>query len=129
MAFQPQAGAVIFAIDLVRVSMFYQEVLGFEPQLTSQDYSLLHIPGFQLIIHSIPSVIADTISITDPPGLRTDSALKLIFFVPDIGSVRQAAMRFGGGLDLPESEWKYLGHRVCDGYDPEGNVFQLRENN
>jgi hypothetical protein len=26
-----------------------------------------------------------------------------------------------------EKEWSARGFRACDGYDPEGNVFQVRE--
>ncbi len=26
-----------------------------------------------------------------------------------------------------EQEWSFNNHRVCDGVDPEGNVFQCRE--
>jgi len=26
-----------------------------------------------------------------------------------------------------EREWTYRGRRVCDGHDPEGNVFQAAE--
>jgi hypothetical protein len=30
-------------------------------------------------------------------------------------------------LNPPDAEWLFEGSRVCDGHDPEGNVFQLRQ--
>lgn len=127
MSDQPQAGAVIYAKEIDRVSRFYREALGFQATRIAPDHQLLEIPGFQLVIHSIPAAISETITITDPPELRTDAAQKLIFYVAELGVTRQTAMKLGGGLNPPESEWQFQGHTVCDGYDPEGNIFQLRQ--
>jgi len=33
----------------------------------------------------------------------------------------------GGVFNEAEKEWLFHGWRVCDGLDPEGNVFQVRE--
>jgi len=33
----------------------------------------------------------------------------------------------GGQLNSTAREWKFRDTRVCDGHDPEGNMFQLRE--
>jgi hypothetical protein len=30
-------------------------------------------------------------------------------------------------MKAAEGEWEFEGAKVCDGYDPEGNVFQLRQ--
>jgi len=127
MSYQPQAGAVIYARDIIRVAKFYREILGFEEKHNGQDHILLEIPGFQLIVHSIPSVIAETIEITDPPLVREDSAVKLVFYIPSIHAIRQASLNLGGGLNPPEMEWQFAGENVCDGYDPEGNMIQIRE--
>ena len=35
-------------------------------------------------------------------------------------------MALGGELNANEKEWEFDKHRVCDGYDPEGNIFQIR---
>ena len=40
---------------------------------------------------------------------------------------RSLVVELGGGLNGPESEWRFQDCRVCDGHDPEGNVIQLRE--
>jgi hypothetical protein len=33
----------------------------------------------------------------------------------------------GGMLKPADAEWAFNGYRHCDGYAPEGDVFQLRE--
>ena len=35
------------------------------------------------------------------------------------------AAELGGAVN--EREWEFEGAKVCDGHDPEGNVFQLRQ--
>jgi hypothetical protein len=30
-------------------------------------------------------------------------------------------------MNAVEREWEFEGAKVCDGHDPEGNVFQLRQ--
>ncbi len=61
------------------------------------------------------------------PVRRTDTPLKLAFDVDSIAAARDAALNLGGGIDPAEREWTFQGRRVCDGYEPEGNVVQLRE--
>jgi hypothetical protein len=33
----------------------------------------------------------------------------------------------GGRLKPPEAQWRFRGTTVLDGWDPEGNVVQLRQ--
>jgi catechol 2,3-dioxygenase-like lactoylglutathione lyase family enzyme len=122
-----KAGAVIFAKDLSRISRFYEGLFGFEVVNFEQDHVVLDSPNFMLTVHSIPEDIAATIEIADPPVLRSETAVKLVFFVPSLCTVREAAGTLGGGLNPPELEWCFQGNKVCDGYDPEGNVLQFRE--
>jgi hypothetical protein len=30
-------------------------------------------------------------------------------------------------MNAADREWEFEGAKVCDGHDPEGNVFQLRQ--
>jgi hypothetical protein len=46
---------------------------------------------------------------------------------PSIADVRASAAGMGGALNEAEKEWRFHGWRVCDGLDPEANVFQVRE--
>ncbi len=127
MPYGSKAGAVIYAKDLERVSKFYQVILGPKEVQIEADHMIFETPMFQLVILSIPEIISKGIEITDPPIRRTETPIKLVFFVPSINNVRQAVMKLGGELDPPENEWQFQGHSVCDGHDPEGNVIQFRE--
>ena len=61
-----------------------------------------------------------------PPILREDTPIKLVFVVADIAAARASAAERGGSVNPVEHEWLFEGAKVCDGHDPEGNVFQLR---
>jgi hypothetical protein len=47
--------------------------------------------------------------------------------VTSIHSAREAAVALGGWVDATDHEWKFQNCLICDGHDPEGNVFQVRE--
>jgi predicted enzyme related to lactoylglutathione lyase len=57
---------------------------------------------------------------------REDVPVKLVFAVVDIVAARNSAAERGGAVDPVDREWGFEGFKVCDGHDPEGNVFQLR---
>jgi predicted enzyme related to lactoylglutathione lyase len=81
----------------------------------------------ELVIVAIPAAIASRIVITTPPDKRESTAFKLVFAVPDLAQSREIAKLNGGEIYPPAKEWIFQGLRVCDGFDPEGNVIQLRE--
>lgn len=122
-----KSGAVIFAKDIQRIAAFYREVLEMPIVLAEKDHIILESETFQLVIHGIPRKIAAQIQIQSPPNLREDTALKLFFPVQSIAQARLKATAFGGGFKPKASEWEARGFRACDGYDPEGNVLQVRE--
>jgi predicted enzyme related to lactoylglutathione lyase len=121
------AGAVLYAKDLARVRAFYEAVVGLRLERGDGDHVVLGSPVFQLVILGIPEDIASSIELASPPRRRSGTPIKLVFGVPSISAVRTAAAVHGGRLDPPEREWEFEGRRVCDGQDPEGNVFQLRQ--
>jgi predicted enzyme related to lactoylglutathione lyase len=51
--------------------------------------------------------------------------VKLSFRVDSIARAREAAAGLGGAVYGPDREWVDEAATVCDGYDPDGNVFQL----
>lgn len=124
---RPYPCAVLYAKDTSRLVAFYQDVAAMQVIFSDQHHTILEIGGFQLIIHAIPERIATTIEITQPPEVREDATIKLCLPASSIAQARQhAALR--GGCILPSSrEWSTGRIRACDGYDPEGNVFQVRE--
>ena len=120
-------GAVLYARDLDRLVEFYASVAGIEPQTVEKGFATLGAGPTQFVIVRIPKRIADTIEIATPPEPREDTPLKLVFSVEDIARARERAAELGGAVNAMEREWKFEGAKVCDGHDPEGNIFQLRQ--
>jgi predicted enzyme related to lactoylglutathione lyase len=120
-------GAVLYAKDLGRLVDFYSSVTGIEPRTLEKGYAILGSIPSQFVIVRIPKRIADTIDIATPPEPREDAPLKLVFAVEDIAHARDRAAELGGAMNAVGREWEFEGAKVCDGQDPEGNVFQLRQ--
>ena len=127
MSNQAKFGAVIFAKDLLRVARFYKEILAMTIVHSATDYIVLDAPGYQLLIQGIPQKIADSIEISIPPERRTETPIKLFFFVSSLAVARDQAIALGGALNPAEREWEARGFRACNGHDPEGNMIQFRE--
>ncbi|MEP7301741.1 MAG: VOC family protein [Caldimonas sp.] len=120
-------GAVIFAKDVGTLARFYSELLSMAVVHSARDHVVLEVPGCQLVVHAIPARVANTIEITAPPALRTQTPIKLFFRVASLADARARAASLGGGLSPADKEWEARGFRACDGHDPEGNVLQLRQ--
>lgn len=123
----PRPGALLFAKDLDGLARFYERLLGLSVQRADGDHVVLASATFELIVHAIPAAIAQDITIGNPPEIREETPIKLLFPVASIADARAIAASLGGQLNPPDREWQAHGIRVCDGYDPEGNVFQLRQ--
>ncbi|MGJ7527243.1 VOC family protein [Variovorax sp. GB1P17] len=124
---QTAAAAVIYAKDVTRVGAFYAKVAGLTLSPPEPDHASLASPALQLFIVAMNPGIAAKVQIAQPPVLRENTALKFIFPVASLADARRLAAESGGALKPAEAEWEFNGHRHCDGHDPEGNVFQLRE--
>lgn len=120
------AGLFIYAKDLPRLAGFYESLLGMSRVHAASDLVVLRSPDIQLTLHAIPPALAASISISSPPARRVDAALKFFFTVPSIAEAMARAPALGGEV-LPE-QWRGPGFRVCNAVDPEGNIFQVREN-
>ena len=120
-----QAGLFIYAKDLERIATFYESVMGVSRLHATPEMVILQLQNLQLLIHGIPEHIASTFEITTPPERREDTALKFFFTVESIANARTAAAALGG--EVFNEQWRGPGFIVCNGYDPEGNIFQLRE--
>jgi predicted enzyme related to lactoylglutathione lyase len=122
-----QARAVLYAKDAERVARFYEAVTELERTDPTEGFIALRSRVLELIVLSIPEEIATTIDISSPPARREETPIKLSFTIPSIGAARDVAPSAGGTVDERSLEWEFQGARICDGLDPEGNVFQLRE--
>ncbi|HEY1398396.1 VOC family protein [Roseateles sp.] len=124
---EPKSGAVLFAKQLERLAGFYAQVLSMPVAHKASDHVVLETASFELVIHAIPESIAAAIRIADPPEVREETPIKLMFPVASIDEVRARAVSLGGRVWSREKEWEAAGIRICDGVDPEGNVFQVRQ--
>lgn len=121
-----RCGAVVFVKQLERMAAFYGELAALTPMQQEDGHAVLESDRLQLVLQAIPPSIAARFEIADPPQMREEASIKLIFPVTDLAAARAAAAARGGRVLGPEQEWVWQDCRVCDGVDPEGNVFQLR---
>lgn len=119
-------GAVLYAKDLRRLVDFYSAVANLQVETIEENFAVLGQQPSQLVIVQTPMRMAQSIAIETPPVRREDVPVKLVFAVGDIIVARNSAAERGGAVNPVNREWAFEGIKVCDGYDPEGNVFQLR---
>ena len=127
MLYESRTGAVLFVRRLDQVAAFYSNVLGLRETHRDADHILLESPGFQLVVHRIPSVTDAKVDVAEPPIRRASAAFKPVFFVQSLATVRTIANANGGAMEASDKEWSFNGVPVCDALDPEGNVVQFRE--
>jgi hypothetical protein len=119
-------GAVVNVKGPERAVAPYSQVAGLSVVHREQTDAQLGAPSFQPVIHRIPPPIAASIAMTNPPSRREDTPVEPIFVVASIAGARAAAGVPAGEGDGFEREWRFHAYKVCDGHDPEGNVFRLR---
>ena len=123
----PPSGAVIFAKDINRLAKFYQQLLSLSVVQTASDHVILEPTNSPLVIHAIPTQVARSINISVPPVVREQTPIKLFFSVVSLAEARASASLLGGQIERDGKEWETRSFRACDGHDPKGNVFQVRE--
>jgi predicted enzyme related to lactoylglutathione lyase len=121
-----RAGALIYAKDMARLSHFYQALLSMRLLSADSELHVIESADIQLVLHAIPPHIAATFEIAVPPVPRDEQAIKLFFTVHSLSSAEDVAASLGGKLF--GQEYAGPGFKVRNGYDPEGNIFQVREN-
>ncbi|MEW5756614.1 MAG: glyoxalase/bleomycin resistance/dioxygenase family protein [Pseudomonadota bacterium] len=119
-----RAGLSIYAKDQQRMASFYQLVVGMSRIHDSSEVIVLQSTDIQFVIHRIPQNRVAGITISAPPQLR-DSALKFFFTVPSISAARSTAGELGGDVGFEQRQGPGL--VVCNGNDPEEDVFHVRE--
>jgi predicted enzyme related to lactoylglutathione lyase len=122
-----QQGLVVFAKSKKRVSAFYQQALELSVEESDTSHDLLRGHGYEVVVHTIPRKYAAGISISKPPEPRQETPFKPTFVVPSLAAVRTAAEATGGHLKPEASAWRFRGHVVLDGWDPEGNIVQFKQ--
>ena len=121
-----RAGLFIYANDAERVALFYESVALMKRLHVKDELIILQSADIQLLVHKTPAEVATDIVITSPPKRRENTALKFFFTVPNLNEARSVANDLGG--EVFSESWQGPGFVVCNAMDPEGNVFQVREN-
>lgn len=120
-----RTGVLFYAKDVVRVSAFYEALLGARVVFADAEHRVLQTPDVQLIVHVIPAPYAADLVIEVPPAPRERQAIKPFFTVADLAAAEATAERMGGRVVGPV--WPGPGMRVRNVCDPEGNIVHLRE--
>jgi catechol 2,3-dioxygenase-like lactoylglutathione lyase family enzyme len=111
------AQAVLFVHDVERMAAFYRDALGLEPLAAEPGFVRLSCGDAALALHALRGPAP-----ADPPDERQDSHLKLCFHADDVPAARAALQARGVKMrDLV----RFGDVTLCDGIDPEGNVFQI----
>jgi hypothetical protein len=123
---RPLAAVVIFVDDVARMAAFYRSLADMTPVQADAQHAVLEIPGLQLTIHALRPA-RDGRPASYPT--REDSHVKPCLPIENIARARAIATQLGGELWPANKEWDAVdrGFRACDGRDPEGNVFQVRQ--
>src|SRR5262245_4463878 len=112
---------MVFARDLERMRAFYADGFGLveDADASSDGFVVLAGPGARLALHRVPDHVAARMTIDDPPAVRSEAALKLLFATPDVAAARDRLAALGARMFEPG------GDGSVDGADPEGNVFRI----
>jgi predicted enzyme related to lactoylglutathione lyase len=122
------AAAVLYVMDLGRMSAFYERSFGMSPaEPGGGDFRVLASDDWELSLVQMPAAEAAAVEITDPPARRAGSPVKLAFEVASLEELRPVVAGAGGQPDPVEAAWEFRGRRHLDCLDPEGNVVQLRQ--
>ena len=116
---------VLWAEDLDNASNFYAALLGAEISDQSADFVRISSDQNQILLHAVPEDYREGVSV--PPVVREDAVLKPVYQVLSIATARDAVADMAGKVLSVDREQSYSATRYCDGFDPEGNVFQLAE--
>jgi catechol 2,3-dioxygenase-like lactoylglutathione lyase family enzyme len=119
------ARVMIFAKDMKRMTRFYETVVGLPRLATpddSEDFVSFDAGGCQLCLHVIPPPWGDGVEIAEPAQRRWGGALKVAFYATDVAALRAELVGRGAAMDEVE---RFDGLHLCDGIDPEGNIFQI----
>ena len=127
MSLDPKPGVVIFSKEVASLSLFYDKLFLLVLKHNEPEKVVLESDSFMLVIHGIPQEIASSINITCPPDIRKNTAIKMFLPVRSIADARLDAASLGGAIKSVKYEWSAANFKACDGYDPEGNVIQVRE--
>ncbi|MBP6186910.1 MAG: hypothetical protein KA421_04045 [Rhodoluna sp.] len=116
---------VLWAEEFQGAAKFYAALLSAEISDQSADFVRISSDQNQILLHSVPEDYREGVSV--PPVIREEAALKPVYQVQSIAAAREAVAGMAGQVLSADREQSYAATRYCDGFDPDGNVFQLAE--
>ncbi|MEI7585337.1 VOC family protein [Runella sp.] len=115
---------ILFAQDVDKLKVFYVDI--FELDIVEEfesEWLLLQAGNCRIGLHKI----GENYSENNPEAFKSDSNTKLVFEIDeDIFKVRERLLNENVSIREIKTFENY-GFWVCDGEDPEGNVFQLKQ--
>jgi predicted enzyme related to lactoylglutathione lyase len=122
-----KSGLVIYVSNLKKMSSFYREVFGLRQREADEEYVAMMHEEFDLVLLRTATSKRAGREVDEVSSPRQDTAVKPVFFIAEpIQRIRDKVVTLGGGFKPSNKEWEFDGARVCDGWDPEGNIFQVR---
>ena len=116
---------VLWAEELKTAANFYAALLSAELSDESSDFVRVSSDQNQILLHAVPNEYRA--GAAAPPVLREDAVIKPVYQVASIAAARDAVSGMAGRVLSVDREQSYGATRYCDGFDTEGNVFQLAE--
>lgn len=116
---------VLWVENLASAKTFYQELLSASVIDDSATFVRVASSANEVLLHLVPEQYRE--GIATPPGIREQATIKPIFSVASIAQSRAAVADLAGQVYSADTEQVYAGLRYCDGFDTEGNVFQVAE--
>jgi catechol-2,3-dioxygenase len=115
---------ILYVQDVERLAKFYQEIFQFQvAQEIKGEWVVLRAGACELALHRVgkPYRVADTTS------WKVETNAKLVFSVTcDLAEMRAELIQKGISMGDIKA-YPGLTGPLCDGTDPEGNVFQLAQ--
>lgn len=114
---------ILYVQQVDSLSAFYQQHFSFVPVETIPDeWALLNCNGLELALHRAGPAYRND-SVTE----HSASNAKIVFSITeDIHQVRQHMIQQGANLGAVK-DYPGFDYLLCDGKDPEGNIFQLMQ--
>lgn len=116
---------VLWVDELESAEQFYKLLLSADSTDKSEAFVRVYSAENEVLLHLVPEEHRERKS--DLVQVRENAAMKPVFSVINIGLARASVSDQAGKVFGPETEQTYAGVAYCDGYDTEGNVFQLSE--
>lgn len=117
---------VVLWVEQLEISAdFYAALLSAEKSDQSEDFVRISSDANQILLHGVAAEYREGVSV--PPVIREEAVMKPVYQVTSIAAAREAVQGLAGQVFATDREQSYGTTKYCDGFDPEGNVFQLAE--